>query len=507
MINGKDITDEQLYVMIWWKGLIETNNETFLPLFFDKHRYLVLMGGGGSGKSIFAGRKVLERVTTEPNHRWLCVRKVGKTLRESCFEQLKGQALEYYPNQIQYIPKGKSSDMYMTFKNGSEILFAGLDDVEKLKSIYDITGIWIEEASEISEQDFNQLDIRLRTNFDYYLQIIMPFNPISITHWLKKRFFDNQDPRARTHKSTYKDNRFLSEEAKKTLEDFKDTDPYYYMVYCLGEWGVSGKTVFDGAKLSERLKQLPEPAMRGLFEYTEAADGVHITPREFVEDNNGPLLIIKKPSPGRPYVIGCDTAGEGSDYFAAQVLDNITGEQVAVLHHQYDEDTFAKQVYCIGKYYNEALVGIETNYSTYPVKILDIMGYRRQYVREIEDEFDGRLKHAYGFRTDKLTRPVIISELIRIVRDRTGLINDRDTVLEMLTFVRNEKLRPEAEPGAHDDLVMALAIAYYIRPQQTMKLEAPAEARFKWTQDMWEDYDRASQQEKAMLIEMWGHPE
>ena len=507
MIDRKNLTDEQLYVMLWYKGLLETNNKTFMPLFWDKHRYLVLKGGGGSGKSIFTGRKILERVTTEPNHRWLCLRKVGRTLRESCFEQLKAQAEKYYPDSIRYIPKGKSSDMYMTFNNGSEILFAGLDDAEKLKSIYDVTGIWIEEASEIEEQDFNQMDIRLRTNFPYYLQMILSFNPISVTHWLKKRFFDRQDPEARIHESTYKDNRFLSAENIRVLEGFKDSDPYYYMVYALGQWGVSGKTVFDGAKLTERMQQLSAPAMQGLFEYTEAADGVHISGHHFTDDANGPLLIYKKPAPGRPYVIGCDTAGEGSDWFAAHVLDNITGEQVAVLHHQYDEDTFAKQVYCIGRYYNDALVGIETNYSTYPAKILDIMGYPKQYVREIEDEFDGRLKHAYGFQTNKLTRPVIISELIRMVRDHTGLINDEATILEMLTFVRNEKLRPEAEPGAHDDLVLALAIAYYIRPQQTMKLEASKAARFKWSRDMWDDYNKASASERAMLIEMWGQPE
>ena len=64
---------------MWWKGLRETNNEAFLPLFFDQHRYLVLKGGGGSGKSIFAGRKVLERVTSEPGHRWLVTRKVART--------------------------------------------------------------------------------------------------------------------------------------------------------------------------------------------------------------------------------------------------------------------------------------------------------------------------------------------------------------------------------------------------------------------------------------------
>ena len=70
---------------LWYKALRETNNESFLPLFFDEHRYLVLKGGGGSGKSIFAGRKVLERVTTEPGHRWLVARKVARTLRQSCF--------------------------------------------------------------------------------------------------------------------------------------------------------------------------------------------------------------------------------------------------------------------------------------------------------------------------------------------------------------------------------------------------------------------------------------
>ena len=146
---------------LWFQRLRETNNDTFLPLFWDEHRYLVLKGGGGSGKSIFAGRKVLERAATEPGHRWLVCRKVGRTLRESCFEQLKNQAYEFYPDQIAYIPKGKGGDMTIRFRNGSEILFSGLDDVEKLKSIYNVTGIWIEEASEVAERDFNQLDIRL----------------------------------------------------------------------------------------------------------------------------------------------------------------------------------------------------------------------------------------------------------------------------------------------------------------------------------------------------------
>ena len=502
---GHRTSDTQLSVALWWKNLRQTNNECFLPLFFDEHRYLVLKGGGGSGKSIFAGRKLLERATTEPGHRILVCRKVARTIRESCFEQLCGQVMDHYPDSGYRFNK---SDMNITFANGSKILFAGLDDVEKLKSIYDITMIWIEEASELEEGDFNQLDIRLRTDFPFYLQMIISFNPISITHWLKKRFFDKRDPRATVHESTYKDNRFLTEEAIKTLEAFKERDEYYYMVYCLGQWGVTGKTVFNAKLVAERLAivQKRKPVKRGFFEYTEAYDGIHISDIRWVEDPDGPLKIYKEPGTGRPYVVGGDTAGDGSDWFLGQVLDNITGEQVAVLRHQYDEDTYAKQMFCLGKYYNDALLAPESNYSTFPVKMLDLMGYKNLYVREVEDDYEGKFRPAFGFRTDRLTRPVIISELIRVLRDNMNLINDEDTLLEMLTFVRNDKLRPEAEEGAHDDCVLALAIAFYVRPQQSMAIKDPESGHHKWTQDMWEDFNKASQKDRETMIRMWGLP-
>ena len=90
---------DKLYdIVTWYKGLEESSNETFLPLFADRHRYLVLKGGGGSGKSIFAGRKILERAVNEPGHRFLVCRKVARTLRESCFKQLLGQLAEFYPD-------------------------------------------------------------------------------------------------------------------------------------------------------------------------------------------------------------------------------------------------------------------------------------------------------------------------------------------------------------------------------------------------------------------------
>lgn len=482
----------------WYLTLLETSNKTFLPLFFDEHRYLVLKGGGGSGKSIFAARKVIERAEAEV-HRFLVCRKVAKTLRESCWRNILFQLDKYYPGSY----KANVSNMTITLTNGSQILFAGLDDVEKLKSIEAIDSIWIEEASELLEADFNQLDIRLRGESPYYQQIILSFNPVSVTHWLKARFFNRKDPRCRTHESTYKDNRFLPEKDWQTLESFKETDRYYYEVYCLGMWGTTGMTVFDGEAVTNRLLEDIKPVAIGVMEYDD--DGLTITNVRFREDKNGPICVYKRPEPGVPYVFGCDTAGDGSDSNVAQGLDNRTGEQVCVLRQQYDEDLFAKQVYALGIWYNTALIGIETNWSTYPVRTLERLGYPKQYVRERMDTYTHQIKKAYGFETNSKTRPVIIAELVKAVREDITLVSHDETLREMLTFIRNENFRPEAEEGAHDDCVMALAIAHYIRPQQEY-LSQEQQERKKWTEDMWEDYNNASRREREYLRELWGVP-
>lgn len=495
--------DKALQAALWYKQLCESNNAVFLPLFFDHHRHLILMGGGGSGKSIFAGRKVLERCATEPGHRMLVVRKVAKTLRESCFDQLKAQAMQYYGPAVKMIPRGKSGDMYITFTNGSEILFAGLDDVEKLKSIHDISGIWIEEASELLEGDFNQLDIRLRGERKYYKQIIISFNPISITHWLKKRFFDREDARVVTSRTTYKDNRFLPEEDRLTLEAFRETDPYYYQVYCLGQWGVLSQTIFHREILMRRLMDRKEPIRRGRFAYRY--DETAITDAAFTDAEDGETLVWEEPKAGHPYVIGADTAGEGSDWFVACVIDNSTGRLVAKYRTRTDEDLFAREVWCLGMWYNQALVGIEANFSTHPIKELSRLRYPRQFVRQVEDSLTHVVREALGFKTDRLTRPVIIAELQGIMREHPELIDDEDCLNEMLTFARNSKGRPEAVEGAHDDCVMALAITYYVRQQQRATVET-RHKRVKWDKDQWEDYRSADATERAYLIGKWGNP-
>ena len=131
-------------------------------------------------------------------------------------------------------------------------------------------------------------------------------------------------------------------------------------------------------------------------------------------------------------------------------------------------------------YYNEALVGVEVNYSTHPVKELQRLNYPRQYTREQTDTYTGALKKAYGFNTNTATWPVIIAELVEAARDNLENIVDDATLAEMLSFAKNDKGRAEALPGKHDDLVMSLAIANHIRPQQSMvALEKPEEPRKK----------------------------
>lgn len=445
-------------------------NPLFSPYLTDNtHRYLILYGGAGSGKSVFAVQRFLYRLLTLPLCNILVVRAVAATNRDSTYALFRQVISKWGLSELFSC---KDSDLRISCANGNSVIFKGLDDTEKLKSITfpkgELTDIWIEEASEILEEDFNQLDVRLRGK-GAHKQMVLTFNPVSVLHWLKLRFFDRKDPRALVLKSTYKDNQFLDEDYKRTLEGYKDTDPYYYSVYCLGEWGVLGQTIFDAQKVSQRLSQLAGPVRRGEFTfatwYSPEANEVLIDDStiRWVEMDTGPIQIYQEPAPGGAYVIGADTAGEGSDLNVGQVIDHITGQQVCTIRGQMDEDLFAKQLYCLGKHYHTALVSIEANFSSYPIRELERLRYPRQYVRQAEDSFTHRIRQSYGFKTSSVTRPLVIAGLVEVVREHPEWLNDRDTLNEMLTFVRNENGRPEAQEGAHDDCVMSLGIAYYTR--------------------------------------------
>ncbi len=239
--------------------------------------------------------------------------------------------------------------------------------------------------------------------------------------------------------------------------------------------------------------------------FTYSYDGLKITDIKWQPEKKGPIRIKHQPQEGTPYVCSGDTAGTGSDFFVGMVLDNTTGEQVAVLQQQMGETEYTRQMYCLGMHYNTALIGIETNYSTYPIQELERLHYPKQYVRQRLDQYTKSLTSEYGYNTTSSTRPSMIDHLKAVARENLELINDYATLGEMLTFVYDENWRPEAEEGEHDDLVMALAIAHEIRPQQTTYKTAKS-AEAKWSEDMWEDYRNSSPAEREQLIKRWGTP-
>ena len=440
-------------------------NDVYLPYLDNDDRYLIFYGGGSSGKSYYIAQRFIYRLIQPIRHNLLVVRQTGDTNRRSTFPLLK-QVISNW-NLAQHF-KVNESDMRIICKfTGNEVAFAGLDDVEKIKSITfsngELTDIWVEEATECQEGDINQLKVRLRGG-KTKKQMVLSFNPINIQHWIKKHFIDSK--LATVCFSTYKDNKFLTDDDRKALEDLKFIDEYTYEVYCLGKWGILGKTVFDARAIQKRLDEAPKPIKTGYFIYDY--DGLQITNIKWVTDkNNGYIHIYQLPNTPEytKYCIGGDTAGEGSDYFIGQVLDARTGIQVAALKHQFDTDQYTKQMYCLGKYYKDALIGIESNFDTFPIMELQRLGYMNQYVREAIDTYTGKTEKRFGFKTTSLTRPTIISRLIEIVREHTDTINDKNTLEELLTIIRNEKGRIEAPEGGHDDQMMALAIAHHIREQ------------------------------------------
>ncbi len=200
---------------------------------------IISYGGAGSGKSHFVMQKVILKCL-QYKRKLLVVRKVGNTLKDSVWAMCL-KLLYQMPAVIKSINK---SDFTIELINGSVILFKGFDDPEKIKSIEGITDIVVEEASELTEDDFDQLDLRLRAKSGM-LQIHLMFNPVSKANWVYKRFFENGTPEDTViiH-TTYKDNPHLPKEYINSLLRLERTNPAYFKIYVLGDFATLDKLVF-----------------------------------------------------------------------------------------------------------------------------------------------------------------------------------------------------------------------------------------------------------------------
>jgi phage terminase large subunit len=224
-------------------------NEVYYPHLLNyEHRYEVYYGGAGSGKSVFITQKLLIKALLR-KRKVLVIRKYGTTLKDSVF-QLFIDTLKKWG--LYEHTKINLSTYTITLPNDSVLLFKGMDDSEKIKSIADVSDIWCEEATELSEDEFTQLDLRLRSNAGD-LQLICSFNPISKVNWVYNKWFSEDaifdKENTMILKTTYKDNRFLPEAYIKALEEKINSNPTYYKIYALGEFASLDKLVFNNWKV------------------------------------------------------------------------------------------------------------------------------------------------------------------------------------------------------------------------------------------------------------------
>lgn len=191
----------------------------------------------------------------------VCIRKSDITNRDSTYAELTGAVYKMFGDKADRYWSIKQSPLQLTCRsNGNQIIFRGVNDEkqrEKLKSITfqkgKLTDVWIEEATEITQADFEIIDDRLRGELPagQFYQIRMTFNPVNKNHWIKKNFFDRVDSNVLTHHSTYLMNRFIDDAYRSRMERRKEVDPEGYQIYGLGEWGEVGGLILHNWEVKD----------------------------------------------------------------------------------------------------------------------------------------------------------------------------------------------------------------------------------------------------------------
>lgn len=236
-------------------------NPGFREVDRSKKRYIVMKGSAGSGKSVDTAQNYILRLMQDKGRNLVCIRKSDITNRDSTFAELSGAIYRMFGSNAERYWKITYSPLQLECKaNGNKIIFRGMNDDkqrEKLKSITfqkgKLTDVWCEEATELTQADFEIIDDRLRGELPpgQFYQIRMTFNPVNKSHWIKKVFFDIPDENTLTHHSTYLGNRFIDDAYRARMERRKIVDPEGYQIYGLGEWGEIGGLILQNWEVKE----------------------------------------------------------------------------------------------------------------------------------------------------------------------------------------------------------------------------------------------------------------
>lgn len=219
----------------------------------------------------------------------------------------------------------------------------------------------------------------------------------------------------------------------------------------------SGNCYFDVDALKRQLDTKPK--------YLQGKIVGHDTALEFLEHASGSLKIFKQPVSGFQYFIGADTAeGINGDYSVAQVIEGKSGSIVATYRANIDPDLFAINISKLGIYYNMAKLGVENNFHGFSVNSDLRMNYPNLYYQEVMDQTSNTVTKKFGWTTNKKTKPLMLDESKECIREGSLDLRDEVTIKEHLTFFTDEETgKAEAQPGYHDDCVIATAIAVMMR--------------------------------------------
>lgn len=230
----------------------------------------------------------------------------------------------------------------------------------------------------------------------------------------------------------------------------------------------SGRPVFDNIKLLK----LKEAATPPIARY-ECLIGL----QQFISKDDGRLRVWEEPKPGQAYIISADVS-EGltdGDFSCADVINHRTGAQVAQWHGKIDPDEYGVLLMALGRRYNEATLGVErNNHGLTVVTVLVNEGYPNVYA-EMVPEPPGKPRKRFGWVTNSATRPLIIDNLVKEVREDCHGIRCAETLEEMMGFKIQNNGKMEADRGWHDDRVMSMAIGKHLRqalPLPSMGLPA-----------------------------------
>lgn len=258
-------------------------NPGFREVDRSRKRYIIMKGSAGSGKSVDTAQNYILRLMQDKGRNLMCVRKSDITNRDSTYAELTGAIYRMFGESTERYWNIKQSPLMLQCRhNGNQIIFRGVNDEkqrEKLKSITfqkgKLTDVWIEEATEITQADFEIIDDRLRGELPpgQFYQIRCTFNPVNKNHWLKKVFFDIPDPNVLTHHSTYLGNRFIDEAYCQRMARRKIIDPEGYQIYGLGEWGEIGGLIlknWEVADVSQDFQEYDDIAIGQDFGFNHA---------------------------------------------------------------------------------------------------------------------------------------------------------------------------------------------------------------------------------------------